>query len=581
MNTKIHYRIIPSQSRIPTVQAQKDGEAFYLHSTVQPMGEATDWVKRLELTANTCYVILGAGLGYHIQALLENLPENSKVWVLHTRSEAELLDYTGNKSSQSWMLDKRLSFLYLINIHNMAIYIANSMIENKIKRICLCRHFPTMRLATSEYQYIESELTLAVRKIMALNFNINVSTEYKFLLNYWRNFSEFIFNPALHYWNNMFADLPIIIVGAGPSLNKNISEVKQCVDKAIIIAAGTAVGALYKHGIIPHFIIVTDANPEMSESIKAFISVDTVLLATTSVDSEVVANYIGPKCFFETWSGYTGEFTKYLPKTIAINQTSSVSTAAVDFARKCGAATIILVGQDLAFGESNQEHATGVQAPSYKGWATIKVPGYYGGEVDSVEAFKIVVDHFNQYVPNWSHVDFINATEGGALIKSMRNVPLETVRRNMLVKKIDKDALFALFRQGDCDLLQFEKIAGYLHKMSKLLRKLNIEVQEFCDMEQAIIVSEKTERAVTPQDVERFENFYKRIKRRNVYSYISKAVDSWLTLLKFQIDDGMPLDQQYEFYWNITGDVKRMLGDLTESLTKNMSVIDRHKRGLK
>ncbi len=48
-----------------------------------------------------------------------------------------------------------------------------------------------------------------------------------------------------------FLDLPIFIVGAGPSLDQRIELIKEYKDKALIISCGTAIHCLYKHGIKP------------------------------------------------------------------------------------------------------------------------------------------------------------------------------------------------------------------------------------------------------------------------------------------------------------------------------------------
>lgn len=582
MTNEIHYQIVASQSKIPTVQVQiGDMAPFYLHSTVKPRDEAAEWVKRLELTENTYYVVLGVGLGYHVQELLKNLPVNSQILVLHTPLEVGLLNFVNSIPEHTWLSDKRVSFLQLTNIHDITVIIANSMIENRIKRVSLCRHFPAMRLAEMEYQVLEDTLIPVLEKAMALNFNMKVTVEDKFLLNYWRNFSAFVINPGIQVLKNVFADLPVVVVAAGPSLNKNIEELKKHVDKAVIIAAGTAVGALYKHGIIPDFLVFTDAASDNYELMKNFLCADTVLVSSTITDNEIVMNYPGPKCFFETWQGYSGEFKRYLPEAIRLLQTGSVATAAVDFAKQCGARTIILVGQDLAFEDKKHTHADGVRSGSYEGWDIIKIPGYYGGEVDSIGGFKIIIDHFNEYVQVNSHIDFINATEGGALIKEMRNLSLKSVSEQLLKKLVDKEQLFVPFQNWDCGLIRFDRLIKHLQKMAAVIKNLLAQVQTFCDKEQTITGQpQQAKRKATEQDVQRFEVFYTKIKRRSAYPYIASVVDSWIGLLVFQVQDGMPDALQYEYYWNMTQSLQELLVRLAKCTADNITRLSMYERGL-
>ena len=53
-------------------------------------------------------------------------------------------------------------------------------------------------------------------------------------------------------------NIPAIIVAAGPSLNKNILELKRLKGRAFIIAVDTAIKPLLNAGIIPDMYAVVD-----------------------------------------------------------------------------------------------------------------------------------------------------------------------------------------------------------------------------------------------------------------------------------------------------------------------------------
>ena len=53
-------------------------------------------------------------------------------------------------------------------------------------------------------------------------------------------------------------DIPAIIVAAGPSLNKNIKELKRAKGKAFIIAVDTAIKPLASEKIIPDMFAIVD-----------------------------------------------------------------------------------------------------------------------------------------------------------------------------------------------------------------------------------------------------------------------------------------------------------------------------------
>ncbi|MEY8203538.1 MAG: 6-hydroxymethylpterin diphosphokinase MptE-like protein [Bermanella sp.] len=57
--------------------------------------------------------------------------------------------------------------------------------------------------------------------------------------------------PIIKPNHEKLLDLPIFIIGAGPSLDDKIELIKEYKDKALIVSCGTAIHCLYKHGIKP------------------------------------------------------------------------------------------------------------------------------------------------------------------------------------------------------------------------------------------------------------------------------------------------------------------------------------------
>ncbi len=59
-------------------------------------------------------------------------------------------------------------------------------------------------------------------------------------------------------WGILPDDVPVIVVSAGPSLNKNIEDLKKAVGKACIIATDTAMKPLLNAGIVPDLFVIVD-----------------------------------------------------------------------------------------------------------------------------------------------------------------------------------------------------------------------------------------------------------------------------------------------------------------------------------
>jgi hypothetical protein len=90
---------------------------------------------------------------------------------------------------------------------------------------------------------------------------------------------------------NHFEDIPVFIVGNGPSLDGLIDSIKAHQDKAIIISCGSALSALYEYGIKPDFHSEQERTSPVSEKIELYCPAEFLdnitLLAPTTVHPKV------------------------------------------------------------------------------------------------------------------------------------------------------------------------------------------------------------------------------------------------------------------------------------------------------
>jgi hypothetical protein len=91
------------------------------------------------------------------------------------------------------------------------------------------------------------------------------------------------------------ADIPVFIVGNGPSLDQLIDVIKAHQGKAIVISCGTALSAFYKYGLKPDFHCEQERTSIVAETIEfscpASFLEGIVLLATTIVHPSVFAKF--------------------------------------------------------------------------------------------------------------------------------------------------------------------------------------------------------------------------------------------------------------------------------------------------
>jgi hypothetical protein len=231
-----------------------------------------------------------------------------------------------------------------------------------------------------------------------------------------------------------------ILVGAGPSLDRNIGPLREYADRGVIACVDTAYRTLRAAGIIPDFVVAVDAT---EANIRDFDGLDdadgrTALVMVPVVDPaiprffrrRIVASYGHP--IQQGMEEALGE------RFGSLLVSGSVATIAYDLLRHLGARPIVVVGMDLAYGVAS--HTRGVfervvvdrfrtredAARRSTRSGEIRREGWGGGEVRTTEQMARWADWFEREIERrpWPTV---NATEGGIRIKGMPEERLAAV----------------------------------------------------------------------------------------------------------------------------------------------------------
>ena len=567
-------KLIKSRSGVNSVIIkQMNDTPYHLHSTIDPIKEADEWLRNIHLEEYTAYVVFGYGLGYHVRALWDNLPENSILCVFLTETEVSLAIQLKTKWSFYNLQNKRLLLTDVCPVYDMAIRISDVMLEFDIKKVQICNYYPAMRMNADFYGECEETLVNSIGGLMALNVNINISTARLHIENFWRNIPYIATNPGITNFENVFRDCPCIVVAGGPSLNKNINILKECLPYAVVIAAGSTMGALHKHGIMPHFLVVSDANPAMFDDLAGCCNEHTILLASVEVYHKVVSMYPGRRCFTYTLDG-RNIFADCLPNTMRLKQTGSVATVAVDFARHCGAGKIIMVGQDLAFTDDNY-HADGVKATGFTDKELIEVPGYYGGMVPSVHPFKVVIEYLETYVASVSNIRFINATEGGAKIAGMEQLSLDEVKngfRGIMLPIEDK--IHRIFEEFSTQNFQTGPLINEMVQCQRHCSNI-LQILDKYDKEHpnVRIISNDDDIDVMIAKTQELRNFFNEIKNHDFAPSYKIFLNPRLQLVEFYRQDNLHISTIHRLYVNIFQDFQEFINKLHQLINENINAL--------
>jgi hypothetical protein len=257
-----------------------------------------------------------------------------------------------------------------------------------------------------------------------------------------------------------FDGCPMLIVSPGPSLDKNIDQIKNFKGRALIVAPAQTALALTAEGVIPDIVVIADPN-EMQYLLNG-VPMDqvTALVLGVTCHPALYKQYTGKIITFNANLGLDTWISDIFEDTTKLPAGGSVSTDALCMGVFLKCSPIIIVGQDLSFAGdkqyssqsadgqvkvvTNQEANTVSYSNFTEGLKTVfnaggfdslnfneplrKLPGYYGGIVFTKTDYAIFHTEFEQIAEDVKEqelgIELLNCTEGGAYIKGFNHISL-------------------------------------------------------------------------------------------------------------------------------------------------------------
>ena len=220
-----------------------------------------------------------------------------------------------------------------------------------------------------------------------------------------------------------------IIVSAGPSLDKNIENLRAAKGRALIIAVDTALKYMLARDIIPDLFVTIDPDKPMENFADERVR-DIPVIFDEQTPSALLREHRAAKILYNC-RDYPKKLFEACGISVDANIASGGSVATAAFAICCdlGIKDIILIGQDLAYtGEST--HAGGVVSAGVNGdTGTVMIEGIDGTKVRTrsdwlgyLRWFEHTIELTRQEKPEMRVID---ATEGGALIRGTEVMTLK------------------------------------------------------------------------------------------------------------------------------------------------------------
>lgn len=405
------YYIETTMVGFPTIAIEYAGKKYYLHSNYDPYNAAANFATyNYDINVEE-YIIYGLGLAYHVEELEK---KNRSARIVVYESDIAIIYYMLKYRDLKWLWNnENICIVYDPDF---------SLFREKISKIDDGMRMVINRPSVNCIH--DKTIRKAIERVAIRNNSVKNELD-NFLINSKINIK--LCDGYVDELKNKFFDKTVIIVAAGPSLDKNVMFLKQLRHNIVVVAVGAVFKKLYKLGVQVDYVIVTDPKQETWKQLEGIGNTDTPILLLSTAVREIAEQYTGKKYVicqkeFDDAERYAAKNGWHL-----YNAGGSVVTVALDVAIYFEARKIICIGLDLAF-TGNQMHAKdgGVQGSFAELEDMIPIESVDGDIVYTSYSFDSCRRWIEQrLLQNDVTMPVYDATEGGALIHGMHIAQLK------------------------------------------------------------------------------------------------------------------------------------------------------------
>lgn len=305
------------------ISVAKNGEntlnlnGIQLYSNYRPREDAWRWVDAEFDESKSSYLLIGLGLGYHAERLIE-LATGKPVYVY----------YFDQQEYNYASIPQAVAKIPNIEFEDCQILLPNVWVK-----------------ALSDHPLLPFLEDIKIRQVTFKN------TAAFFEANFKENLKLQHLEEYPTYSNKI-----AFLIASGPSLNETIEWIEELKGKVDLFVVGSALKMLLKANIHPNATIISDPKPDIVQQIDgANYSGDLYYLSTANHNA--VTKH-GGKSYILFQEGYKdAERAAQQYNKPLIETGGSVSTSAISLLEILGYEKIILFGQDMGF-SGTQTHAS-------------------------------------------------------------------------------------------------------------------------------------------------------------------------------------------------------------------------------
>ncbi|WP_458121124.1 motility associated factor glycosyltransferase family protein [Paenibacillus sp. Z6-24] len=403
-----------------------------------------NWLKAVEGLMGECKIVFVYGFerGLSVADLLELYPDR---WLFIYEPDERLF----YKAVQEYDLRPLLQHpnLYFFSLGSSQLKMLFHMV---------CSYMQQEMVFVAQRKYLESEdgKLEEIRKQFddyRSSFYSNKHTEHFFREDWTRNYlyhlAEGLTSPFIEEMVYTCKDTTAIVVSSGPSLQEDIEWVRKLHPHTLVIAVGSSIQALVKHGIKPHVAVIMDGHPVNNKIFSTPETLSAPLVYTSSSYHEISERKKDEKIYGIMKNDELSQYFLGLnQEDVLMIPTATVAGNGIQVAAILGAKRILLAGQDLSF-PNNQFYTDGVahfasettdQKVQRATQTVLNVKGGYNATEDS---FLFMKDALEGLIASLPEIQFVNTTRHGAAIEGAPFQPIDTFYEELKQESVDPNVI--------------------------------------------------------------------------------------------------------------------------------------------
>lgn len=478
--------LITARDGTEILQICKGDKTYRLSSVYRPEAEAEQFARQFTgLNKDSVLVVFGYGNGIFPKAVMQACTGDVKV-IFYEPAQAVLQSVKGGFSQVEGVLGTRGCLVTSGWIAEGEQFVLQDQFPKLLEQLVQYSNKDKIQVtAIPKYKDIfpeqyETMLEQIRYRIRSLNANAATATVFgrDAVVNNLQNLRYVPDSYCADSFLGLFPkDMPAVIVSAGPSLEKNVCDLKQAKGHMLIAAVDSAVKYLLKEDIVPDVLISVDPLKPLDRFDDERVN-GIPIAGSTDMNYKILKMLPDSKVIFSTTENtYIQKCFSHAGHRIEhLESGGSVATLAFSLCLYWGFRHIILLGQDLTLTNGRMYAGNGMFLEDSKE-SPMEIQDIYGNIIYTTREYYAYLKWFEQMIAMHPEVRVTDATEGGARIAGTTVMTLRDALKDEL--QMDFDFGACLDMAGPAfSAEEKEFVKSKIQESKKNLRRLQQETEE-------------------------------------------------------------------------------------------------------